>query len=137
MPLARAQDEAHQVLCVCRSQMDFGAEAPLASTPGFGFGPSGRARCLLRGSNEGAIDVMNRPIHLAFGIRWLWHRLNETLPEAGFAPSIEATGHRAPGAITFGQVTPGSAGAQNPQDAVEDASMVQIGSAGSRFLRRK
>jgi hypothetical protein len=50
--------------------------------------------------------------------------LNMTWSDAGFAPAIEAAGHRAPGAVTFWQITPGSTGAQNPQDTVDEASMI-------------
>jgi hypothetical protein len=92
---------------------------------------------MLMGSNDRAIDIMNRPVDLALGIGWLLHRLKETLPETSFAPSIEAASHGAPGTIPFWQITPGSAGAQNPQHAVEDVSMIRSGATGSRFLRRK
>jgi hypothetical protein len=142
MPLARAQVNAHQVLLVCRflvcrSQINFSAEAPLASAQGFGVSPSGRARCLLVGSNDCAIDIMNPTVDLAFGLGLRLDGLKEALPEAGFAPSIEAAGHGAPGALTFGQIVPGSAGTQPPQPAIEEASMICSGSTRLRFLRRK
>jgi hypothetical protein len=137
VPLARAQLEGHQVVLVCRSHMPFGAETALASAKGFGVGPSGRARCMLVGSNDRAIDVMNRPVDLAIGIGLLLHRLKETLPETGFSPAIEAAGHGAPSPLALRQITPRGTGTQHPQDAVEDASMIRSGSTRLRFLRRK
>ena len=135
--LAGCQDESHQVFVARRTQMNFGAEPPLAATQGFGFSSFGRTGRVLMGATDGAIDIVNGPVQLASGIGLLLNGLKETLPDAGSAPAIEAAGHGAPGAIAFGHIAPGSPRTQQPQDAVEDASMVQIGSAGSRFLRRK
>ena len=82
------------------------------------------------GLNDRAIDIVNRPVHLPSGISLLVDGLQEVLPETSLVPAIEAAGHRAPGAIVPGQITLGSARAQHPQDAVEEALMVQSGSAG-------
>ncbi len=124
MTLSRGQYEGHQLLVACRSQMDFGAEAPLAATQSFGFSSFGRTGRVLVSSNDGAIDIVNCPVHLARGIGLLLDDLKEMLPDAGLAPAIEAAGHGAPGAIVVGQITPGCTGTKKPQDAVEDASMV-------------
>ncbi len=85
---------------------------------------------MLVGANDGAIDIVNVPVDLPIGIGLLLDGLKETLPDTRFAPAIEAAGHRAPGPIALGQIAPGGTGAQNPQDAIEDASMVRSGSAG-------
>ena len=137
VPLTRAEHARHQVLVVCRSQRHFGAETPLTAASGFSFGPSGRTRCMLVGSNDRAIDIVNGPVALALGIGLLRHGLKETLPETRFAPAIETAGHRAPRTIAFRQSAPRGTGAQHPQDAVEDASMIQSGSTRLRFLRWK
>jgi len=137
VPLTRAEHERHQVLVVCRSQMHFGAETPLTAASGFSFGPSGRTRCMLVGSNDRAIDIVHGPGDLALGIGLLLHGLKETLPDTRFAPAIETAGHRAPRTIAFRQIAPRGTGAQHPQDAVEDASMIQSGSTRLRFLRWK
>ena len=137
MPLARPQFEAHPRGFVCRSQMHFGAKAPLAAAHGFGVGSSGRARCLLVGSNNRAVNRMNRPVDLPLGIGLLLYGRKEALPDAGFAPAVEAAGHRTPGALPVWQITPGGAGTQNPQHAVEEASMIHSGSTRCRFLGRK
>jgi hypothetical protein len=67
----------------------------------------------------------------------LLHGLQETLPDTSFLPAIEAARHGAPTPIAPGQITPWSTGTQNPQDAIDDASMGQSRSSGLRFLRRK
>ena len=137
VPLTRAEHERHQVLVVCRSQMHFGAETPLTAASGFSCGPSGRTRCMLVGSNDRAIDIVHGPVERALGLGLLLHGLKETLPETRFAPAIETAGHRAPRTIAFRQIAPRGTGAQHPQDAVEEASMIQSGSTRLRFWRGK
>src|SRR5918999_322961 len=117
--------------------MNLGAEAALASTQSFCFSSVGRARRVLMSANDGAIDIVNGPVQLASGIGLLLDRLKEALPDAGSAPTIKAAGYGLPGAVAFGHIAPGGTGAQQPQDAVDHLSMVQIGSTGSRFLRQK
>jgi hypothetical protein len=56
---------------------------------------------MLVGSHDRAIDIMNRPMHLPCGIGLLLDGLKEALPDTGIAPTIEAAGNRAPGAIAF------------------------------------
>ena len=135
--LTRCQHKRHQVLVARSPKMHFGAEAALASTQGFRFRSFGRAGRVLMSANDGAIDIMNRPVQLTSGMGLLLDRLKEALPEAGSAPAIEAAGYGLPGAVAFGHVAPGGTGAQQPQDAVDHASVVQIRSTRSRFLRRK
>ena len=137
MTLSRGQHKRHQVLVARRTQMHFGAEAALASTQSFGFSTIGRTRSMRVSANDGAVDIMHGPVQLARGISLLLDDLKEALPDAGSAPAIEAAGHGAPGAIAAGHIAPGGTGAQQPQDAVDNLSMGQIGSAGSRLLRRK
>jgi hypothetical protein len=122
MPLTRCQYKRHQLFFACRAQMHFGAEAPLAVTQGFdSFGGTCR---MLMSANDRAIDIVNRPVHLASGIRLLLNGLKQTLPEASSTPAIEAAGHGAPGTIAFWQLTPGDTGAQQPQEAVDNPLMV-------------
>ena len=137
VPLARAQLEGHQRFFSRRSQRHFGTEAPWASPEGFGFSPVGGTRGMLVGSNDRAIDRVHRPMHLPRGIGLRWDGLKEAWPDTGFSPTIEAAGHRAPGAIAFRSIAPGGTGAQHPQDAIDDHSMVRSGPAGGGFLRGK
>src|SRR5688572_4778132 len=88
-------------------------------------------------SSDRAIDVMNVPVDVALGIRLLLHGLKETWPDTSFLPAIEAACPGTPTPIALGQITPWSTGTQNPQDAIDDASMDQSRSTGWRFLRRK
>src|SRR4030095_12065700 len=92
---------------------------------------------MLVGSNDRAIDIVNGPVDLALGIGVLLHGLKETLPDTRFAPAIETAGHSAPRTIAFRQIAPRGTGAQHPQDAVEDASMIQSGWTLLSFLRWK
>ena len=92
---------------------------------------------MLMGSHDRAIDIMNVPVDFALGIGLLLYRLKETLPDTGFLPAIEAAGHGAPTTIALGQSPPWGTGTENPQDAFDDASMVQSRSTRLRFLRRK
>src|SRR5690606_10653098 len=61
----------------------------------------------------------------------------ETLPDAGFAPALKAAVDRGPRAVALGQVPPWRTGAQNPQDAVQDAAMVCRRSSCMGSLRRQ
>lgn len=92
---------------------------------------------MLVGSHDRAIDIVPRPMQLPCDSGLLVDGLKEALPETGFAPPIEAAGHRAPGAIAFREIAPGGAGADDPENAVEDAAVVSGWAASVRFLWRK
>src|SRR5262245_44533037 len=92
---------------------------------------------MLMGSHDRAIDIVHGPGDLARGLGLLLHGLKETLPETRFAPAIETAGHRAPRTIACRQSAPRGTNAQHPQDAVEEAAMIQSGSTRVRFLRWK
>ena len=49
-------------------------------------------------------------------------------------PPVETAGYRGPRAKALGQIPPWGAGAQNPQDPVDDRAMVLPRSSGSRLL---
>jgi hypothetical protein len=112
--LSGTEHKRHQVVLICCSEVNFGAEPPLTAASGFGFSSSGRTRCMLMRSNERAIDIVTVPGDFALGIGLLLHRLQETLPETGFLPAIEAAGHGAPTPIALGNITPGGTGTENP-----------------------
>lgn len=57
------------------------------------------------------------------------------LPDAGLPRAAEAARHRGPFAIPFGQVSPGSACPQYPEDPISDLAMVKIRSTRFWFLR--
>ena len=85
--LAGCQDERHQVFVARRTQMNFGAEPPLAATQGFGFSSFGRTGRVLMGANDGAIDIVNGPVQLASGIGLLLNGLKETSPDCRLVAS--------------------------------------------------
>jgi hypothetical protein len=79
---------------------------------------------MLVGPDNGPIDIVDLPIDLALTIRWGLRASKNALPDPGPAPPVEATGHRAPGAIALGQVAPRRTRAEEPQDTVQDAAVV-------------
>jgi hypothetical protein len=89
------------------------------------------------GADGSAIDEVQLPIKLAGGIGLLGERIKEALEDAGFLPAIEAAGHRAPGAIALGQVPPGGPGTQDPQEAVQDAPVIDRRPTRARCLGRE
>jgi hypothetical protein len=89
------------------------------------------------GSDHGAIDIMHIPVQLAMGVGLGLHCREELLPDASPLPAVEAAGDRAPRAIALGQIPPGSPGAQNPENAIEDTSMINSRSTGLGFLWRE
>ena len=80
---------------------------------------------------------MDIPVQVLCGVGLLLDRGKEASPDARFPPAIETARHGAPRPIPLWQITPGGAGADDPQDAVEDASVGSRGAACVRFLRRK
>jgi hypothetical protein len=77
---------------------------------------------MLMRSDDGAIDPVDRPIEAACGLRL--HGCQEVLEKPRTPPAVKATGHGAPGTIPCRQIPPGGAGAEAPEDAVEDGAVV-------------
>jgi hypothetical protein len=138
VPLARGEDQRHQLTPAFRADMDFRTEAALTATERFGLcAPAvGASRVLVR-SDDSAIHIVDIPVQVLCGIRTLLDRGKEASPDASFPPPIETARHGAPRTILLWQLTPGGAGADDPQDTVEDASVVSRWAASVRFLRRK
>lgn len=138
VPWARGEAQRHQRAPAVRAEMDFRTEATLTATKRFGLcapavGPSRVLVC----SDYRAIDIVDSPGQVRCGIRTLLDCRKEASPEARFPPAIKTARPSAPRPIPLGQITPGGAGADAPQDAVQDASVGSGGAAGVRFLRRK
>ena len=138
VPLTRREDQRHQLAPAFRTEMDFGTEAALTAAEGFGLRVPGEgpSRMLVR-SDDSAIDIVEIPVELLCGIGALLDRGKEASPEARLAPAIKTAGDGAPGAVPLRQVTPGGAGTQEPEDTVEDASVIGSWAAGFGLLRRK
>jgi hypothetical protein len=87
--------------------------------------------------DDGAIDIMDIPVELSCGVGALLDRGKEASPETCFAPAGEATGNGDPAAIPLGEVTPGGSCADDPQNAIQEASVISGRAACVRFLRGK
>jgi hypothetical protein len=87
------------------------------------------------GPNHAAVDEVQVPVDEPGGVGLGLQCLQKALPDPGLAPAVEPARHRAAGAVALGHVTPRRAGAQNPQNAVEDGAMIVIGAARPRPLR--
>src|SRR5919202_972145 len=96
----------------------------------------GSARRMLVRPNDRAIDVMDLPIEQALFVRLLLQGIQDALPEPVLAPAIEAAGKRLPGTIALGDITPGSTGAVEPEQAVDRAAMADEGVTALAALRR-
>lgn len=77
------------------------------------------------------------PVQLASGISLGLHRREELRPEPRPSPAVETAGHGTPRTVPLGQIPPGNSGAQYPENAIEDASVIDGRSAGLRFLWRE
>src|SRR5262245_65188083 len=113
--------------------MDFRTEATLTATERFGLrvlgvGPS---RMLVR-ADDGAIHIVDIPVQVRCGVGLLLDRGKEASPDACLAPAVEAAGDGGPAAIPLRQVTPGGTCTEEPQDAIEDASVVSGRAASVR-----
>jgi len=85
-------------------------------------------------SDDGAIDEVDRPIEVACGLGLLLHGRQEALEETCMPPAVEAAGHSAPQTIPCRQIPPGGASTQDPEDAVDDGTMVMGRSPDMWFL---
>ena len=138
VPLARRKDQRHQLAPACRTERDFGTEAALTAAERCGLRmPGVGPRRMLVRSDDRAIDLVEIPVELRCGIGTLLDRGKEASPEARLAPAIKTAGDGAPGAVPLRQVTPGGAGTQEPEEPVEDASVIESRAAGFGLLRRK
>src|SRR5260221_2750207 len=68
--------------------------------------------------------------------RFGWYQdVQDTIPEAFFAPTLVAAGHGGPWPEAFRQLAPGRAGAYHPEHAFHDQAMIDGGTARLRLLR--
>ena len=88
-------------------------------------------------AHDGAIDEVERPVQAAVRIGLGLEVREDAVPDARCTPAIKTTRHRAACAIAFRQVAPGCAGTQDPEDAIDDRTMIEIGAARARFFGRQ
>ena len=89
---------------------------------------------MLVGPHDRAIDKMAVPVELTRRIGLLLDGRKEAVPEAGLAPAVQPTGHGGPRTIPCGQIAPRRPGAEDPQEAIEEAAMVHRRTSSRRFL---
>lgn len=89
------------------------------------------------GANAAAINIMHFPVQLAITILDLLQLPKDVIPDATFAPAIEAAVDCLPFAIALWQIAPGRTGFQDPEYAVNDRAMIQVRTSGLGFLRRE
>src|SRR5712691_5526727 len=138
MPVARRQDERHELAVAFRPHVDLRTEAALTPAKRCGVCASlcGARRMLMR-PDDGPIHVVGVPIELACAIRLLLDGSQEAGPETRLPPAIKTACDGAPWAIPLRQITPGGPGAEEPEDTVEDASVVSGWAACFWLLRGK
>jgi hypothetical protein len=86
------------------------------------------------GADDGAIDIMEAPLDMAWGLGLRLQGGQDLLEHPSLRPAVEPAGLGAPRPIARRHITPRRPGAQDPQHAIEDAPMVDSGSADLRFL---
>jgi hypothetical protein len=88
---------------------------------------------MLMGTHEGSIEGIIDPDDLVVLICLGLDLLQEALPGAVLLPAAQPVIAGGLGRIALGQVLPGRAGAQDPQNAIEHRAMIGPGMAG--FVR--
>src|SRR4051794_23374255 len=106
----------------CASLRPPSTRGPLA----FFFRPGRRPA----GPDDGAIDTPEVVIDEALVVQLVQQRGDNVNPGAVLAPGVEAVPDGLPRPVTLGEVTPGGAGMQDPQDAVDDGAVVPGGPPG-------
>jgi hypothetical protein len=136
MALARLKHEGNRLTSAVRPARSAWWRSRLVSDQGLRFlGPLFCTGSVLVGTNDGAIDEMDAPIKVACTIGLGLERRKDVVPDAFLAPAIVTTRDRADGTIALRQRWPGCAGAQDPQDAVDNPTMIFIWPTSMRFLR--
>lgn len=88
------------------------------------------------GADDGGIHEVQVPIEVAARRGGGLQGGQDLVPHPGAAPSVEPARHGADRAITLlRQVAPRRPGAMNPQDAIEDAAVIVVRTAGPGFFR--
>src|SRR5262249_29090839 len=73
---------------------------------------------------DGAIATPQVVIDETLVVQFVQQRGDKANPGAVSAPGVEAVPNGLPRPVTFGEVTPGGAGRQDPQDTVDDGAVV-------------
>jgi hypothetical protein len=90
---------------------------------------------MLVGADDGAVNVLRRPVQLTGRVALLLERGQHRVPDAGGSPAVEAGGHALPGAVALGQIAPLRAGGVDPEHGIDHLAVIAGGSAALWFLR--
>src|SRR5579872_2779935 len=99
------------------------------------FDPPFCPRRVLMSANDRAINAVLLPINLAFGIGLLLQRFQHPLPYSCLHPSIKAVGDRLPRPISLRQVSPRRSRSHNPENPIQNQSMIVCWTTHRWFLR--
>lgn len=100
-------------------------------------GPPFCARSMLVSSDDGAVDEVDVPVEAAFLIRLALKFVQDSPPEPGLLPPVEATRNRLPLSVTLRELAPRCSSTKEPENPVDDAPVTLGGSANSPPFRRK
>ena len=89
------------------------------------------------GTDDGPVHVVDFPVDAAFLIGSLLDLGEKAVPEARLAPTVEPAGDRTDWSVAFRQVAPRRTGADDPENAVDDASVVGGWPPSLRLLGRQ
>lgn len=92
---------------------------------------------MLVSSDDGAVDEVNVPIEAAVFIRLALEFVQDSRPEPGLLPSVEATRNRLPLSIALRKIAPWRSSSKEPENPVDNASVTLGGSANSPPFRWK
>jgi hypothetical protein len=108
-------------------------ERPSASPPD-SAGPAS-AGGVLMSAHYARIHKVQVPVEQARRISLGLHRLQEALPDPCLAPTVKPARHGPDRAVALGQVTPGRARAQDPQNPVQEGAVVVVWATRPGSLR--
>ena len=89
------------------------------------------------GTDNGPVHVVDFPVDAAFTISLLLDLGEDVAPDTGLTPAVEPTGDRADWPVAFRQIAPWRTGANNPENAIDDAPVVGGWSPSLRLLGRQ
>src|SRR5690348_7485584 len=104
--------------CGSRTCSDSGP-ANTGGVPGFFFRPGGGPA----GADDGGIHQPQVAVDEALLVQAQEQGIEDLGPGAVLAPAAEAVVNRLPGAVALGDVRPGGAGVEAPEDAVDEGAM--------------
>ena len=88
---------------------------------------------MLVGSHRSGVDEMDFPIHIALHVQGSLQLGKHLVPDARLTPALEAAVDRGPLAVPFGQISPGCACPQHPDNPIQEFSMILCRSSTFRF----